>query len=60
MATLIAPLIGTSLELTLGLLRMARESGELKQKVWIEFKKQIDKEFNEFPTYDELRNRDKI
>lgn len=57
MATLIAPLVGTSLQLTLALLRMAREAGELKQKDWVEFKKQMDKEFSEdeFPDYDELR-----
>ncbi len=60
MPTPIAPLIGNSLQVFLGLMRMAREAKELNRKDWEEYKKQIDKEFNEFPTYDDLRNRDKI
>ncbi len=52
---LIAPLIGTSLQLTLELLRIARETKELSQKQWDEFKAIMDKEFSEIPTYDELR-----
>ncbi len=54
---MIAPLVGTSLQLFLGIVRMAIEAKELDRKEWDEYKKQIDKEFreDEFPTYDELR-----
>lgn len=54
MSTLIAPLIGTSLELFLGLMRIAREAKELNQQQFEEIKKKIDKEFDEFPEWDEL------
>lgn len=54
---LISPLVGTSLQLTLELLRIARELKQLSQKDWEEFKKQMDKEFSEIPTSDELRKK---
>ena len=54
-APLIAPLVGTALQLFLGLMRAAREAKELSQKDWDEFKAIMDKEFSEIPTYDELR-----
>ncbi len=51
---LIAPLIGTALELTLSLIRAAQAAKEMNRQQFEEIKKRIDKEFNEIPEWDEL------
>ncbi len=54
MPTLIAPLIGTALETLLGIMKLARDAKELNRHQFDAIKKMIDKEFSEFPEWDEL------
>jgi len=51
---LIAPLVGTALQLFLSLSRAAIAAKEMNQQQFDEIKKIINKEFSEIPEWDEL------
>lgn len=51
---LIMPMVIPAIKLVMDLIKVARETKEMSQKEFDEIKKQLDKEFAEFPTWNEL------
>ncbi len=50
----IAPLIPVAVELLMSLINAARKAKELSEAEFIAVKATIDREFDKFPTWDEL------
>lgn len=51
---LLAPLITAALQLTIGLMKAAKESKDLSQKDFDDMKSQLATEFENIPTWDQL------
>ncbi len=50
----ITPLVYAALTLLLDLIKMGKEAKALSEQELADIKKRVDKEFSEFPTWDEL------